>query len=318
MRGNEKTAQSRRIDRKRVKLNTSATDAISGAARWTKKVLFAPFSFRKWLVLGFCSFIASIGQGGGCHFNFRSGGQVPDEHHMQEAILWVNSNLLLTGILTAVGLFMAFGIFVLLLWLSSRGIFMFIDGVVRDRAAVKEPWKRYRSLGNSFFLPRFFLGIGSIVFLLTVAALSVAVAWPDIALQQLGTRSVFAISIGGLLLLPAAIAILLANAILRDFIAPTMYRHNMKSMEAIHTFWTEIFLPNPLGFVFFYLLKIVLNIAAGIIIILGTCLTCCLAALPYISSVVFLPVAVFFRSYPIFYLEQYDPGWQLIQPDAQD
>src|SRR5207247_8644827 len=41
---------------------------------------------------------------------------------------------------------------VLFAWLRARGRFIFVDCIVRNRAAIVEPWKEFRAEGNSFFL----------------------------------------------------------------------------------------------------------------------------------------------------------------------
>jgi hypothetical protein len=43
--------------------------------------------------------------------------------------------------------------------------------------------------------------------------------------------------------------------------------------------------------------------ATGMIMVLGTLFTCCLAGLPYVSSVVFLPIFVFRRAYSLYVLQ---------------
>ena len=40
-----------------------------------------------------------------------------------------------------------------------------------------------------------------------------------------------------------------------------------------------------------------------------TCVTCCIAALPYIGAVILLPVYVFRRSYSIGFLSQFGPDY---------
>jgi hypothetical protein len=44
---------------------------------------------------------------------------------------------------------------------------------------------------------------------------------------------------------------------------------------------------------------------------LVTCLTCCLAALPYIGTVIVLPVPVFFRSFSLLFLRQFGADWDV-------
>jgi len=43
------------------------------------------------------------------------------------------------------------------------------------------------------------------------------------------------------------------------------------------------------------------------------CLTCCMAAIPYVSSVVFLPVAVLFRAYSLHFMAQFGPEWDVFR-----
>jgi hypothetical protein len=52
--------------------------------------------------------------------------------------------------------------------------------------------------------------------------------------------------------------------------------------------------------------------------LLGCCLTCCLALLPYLSSVVFLPIHVFFRCYSLKFLEQFGEEWRILQGPQAD
>ncbi len=46
-------------------MNISVTDPIGRAIERTKRILFRPFQWRKWFVLGFCAFLAQLGEGGG-------------------------------------------------------------------------------------------------------------------------------------------------------------------------------------------------------------------------------------------------------------
>ena len=41
-------------------------------------------------------------------------------------------------------------------------------------------------------------------------------------------------------------------------------------------------------------------------------MTCCLAALPYVYAVVFLPVFVFTRAYSLYFLRQFGPQYNLL------
>ena len=49
-----------------------------------------------------------------------------------------------------------------------------------------------------------------------------------------------------------------------------------------------------------------------------TCLTCCLAALPYVGTVFFLPFLVFVRSYSLYFMEQFGPQWTFFTDAPED
>jgi hypothetical protein len=192
---------------------------------------------------------------------------------------------------------------------------MFLDGVVRNRAAVSETWHKFRPLGNSLFLFRFLLGVFSLSVVMFILLLCVFIAWTDINAKQFGVRSAIALFVGLGVIVPVACVYSLVGLILNDFVVPVMYLRGIKTMEAIRVFRKEI-LPEKIGvFVLFYLMRCGLGIAAGIIVIIVICLTFCIAALPYLSSVIFLPVLVFMRCYPLFFLEQFGKGWLLFSEE---
>jgi hypothetical protein len=64
-------------------------------------------------------------------------------------------------------------------------------------------------------------------------------------------------------------------------------------------------------------------VVAVLIMGVGACCTCFLAGLPYLSSVAFLPIFVCFRSYSLYFLEQFGEEWRFIgippaAPDPQE
>ena len=46
-------------------MNISVVDPIGQSLKRTSEILFKPFDLRKWFVLGFCAFLAYLGEGGG-------------------------------------------------------------------------------------------------------------------------------------------------------------------------------------------------------------------------------------------------------------
>ncbi|NTV73312.1 MAG: hypothetical protein HGA66_03790 [Holophaga sp.] len=296
----------------------SATDAIQRSFEWTRKVLFDPFSLGKWCVMGFTSFLAALLSGGGLNVPsgrpFRGAAKAASPlEGLDEVRLWLLAHL---GLIVALGL-LALALLVLLTWLGARGQFMFLDNVVNDRAEVSGPWNRYREHGNRVFL---FLVVLQAAGLAVVAAGSYAgwrIAGAGAADFEFGFQAVKGILAAAALILPMGFAAMLAGQILRDFVVPVMYLRGTTVGEGFGIWWRELVPGNGGSFVLFYLLKLVLSMAAGVAILLGTCLTCCLAGLPYVGSVVFLPVAVFFRAYSLAFLGQCGEPWALLRPGSQ-
>ena len=125
-------------------------------------MLFQPFDLGKWFVLGFCAWLAQLGENGGGHFNMPSGGGPGGGggggSPFEEAFHWVQANLAVVLIVAAVIVLVVVVISLLIVWLQCRGKFMFLDGIVRNRGAVVEPWHRYRRHANSLFLFRLVVG----------------------------------------------------------------------------------------------------------------------------------------------------------------
>jgi len=305
----------------------SVTLPIDRAISRTRNMLFTPFDLEKWFVLGFCAFLAGLVEAGGGGFNVRS--PMPQHYKMpqlggfEQASAWLMGHLPLVVGLGLGLLVLVIALTTLFQWLGSRGQLMFLDGVIHDRAAVVEPWQRFRDLGNDLFVFRFLLGLCSLGVFALLGFLGWSIARPDIAAHQFGSAALLALVVAGGPALLVVLALLLVSLLLGDFIVPLMYHLNIRTGQAFGVLWKEIIPGHGGSFVLFYLMKLVLTVAAGLIVVLGTCCTCCLLALPYLGSVAFLPLWVFFRSYSLYFLEQFGEDWRLlegptIQPEDGD
>jgi hypothetical protein len=300
----------------------SATDAIQRAMDWTRKILFTPFDLGKWCVMGFTAFLAGLLSGGGSGYNgnhaFKGFGQVHEPHSAAflDPFLEVRSWVLLhLPLVTLLGTLLL-ALVLVLRWLSCRGEFMFLDNVVKDRAQVSEPWRRFRTPANRVFAFRVVLGI----VLLAVVALGTWMGWriagPDLLAEELGLRFFQGLLAFCAVVLPVGFVVLMVKLVLQDFVVPVMYIRNCPVGEAFGIVWGELICGRLGSFVLFYLLKFLLFLVAAVIMVLGSCLTCCVAAIPYVSSVVFLPILVFFRAYSLEFLGQIAPEWRLLAERA--
>ena len=118
-----------------------------------------------------------------------------------------------------------------LTWVICRGRFVFADCVVKNRAAIVDPWHEFRHEGNSFFL--FTLAVGFVsVLIIALLALVVLVPFGIFAHNRahggLGVGG--AIAIGCVMLLWFLFAIFFAVA--TQFMVPVMYRQRCRATAA--------------------------------------------------------------------------------------
>lgn len=191
-------------------MDSKVFEALDRAWERMVAILFSPFDFGKWLVLGFTAWLAYLweGYGGG---GYGGGGNF---EKLGEALKRMGNGAstgsgqcggggstlidgfggLLSqcpggacglpspsgGMMFGIGLMIVVGLvfflFVLALillfsWLKSRGDFMFIDNLVNNRALVGMPWREYAGEGNSAFGWRVCFWLASLVVWALVAAL---------------------------------------------------------------------------------------------------------------------------------------------------
>ena len=119
----------------------------------TKKILFQPFDLTKWFVIGFAAWLATMFSGG--DFNYRRGLQQRrlelENAYPRQGVFIPRLPPWVIPVVIGVGL-LILAIVVLLLWLNSRGRFMFTDCIVRNRGAIAEPWREFRTDGNRYFV----------------------------------------------------------------------------------------------------------------------------------------------------------------------
>src|SRR5262245_7761422 len=159
--------------------HVSVIAPISLSVERMKDVLFRPFDLTRWFIIGFCAFLATLGENGGAGGNYRNrqswGPNQPGRDSFNQwwdqVVSYVNDNRIWIIPLVLAGIAFVVGVIVLVIWLSSRGRFMFLDNVATNRAEVVRPWQQFRHSGNSLFLFR--LGLAFIGFLLLVPLIGI-------------------------------------------------------------------------------------------------------------------------------------------------
>jgi hypothetical protein len=276
-------------------------------------ILFRPFDMIKWLIIGFASFLASLGQGGGFNFNFPSGQSFSDNTggSAQAIESWFMENMIAI-ILVGMGICLViFALALLIIWLSSRGRFVFLSSILNNKAEIRAPWVRYGHLGDRLFIFRLLFGIATFLMILAVLGGGILLLFPYFKSETF--NAAFFIILMSLIMLFVVLVFcaLTIKVVLMDFVVPVMLKRDASVIPAFRIFYNELCKGHIWDFTIFYLLKFAMGIAAGVIVLIGTCLTCCTAALPYVSSVVFLPIAVFIEGFTLSFLAQFGEEWDL-------
>jgi hypothetical protein len=230
---------------------------------------------------------------------------------------WVLDNLGLVVLVTIAVLAVGIAIGVALTWVSSRGKLMFVHCIVHDEAKVEEPWRRYAALGKDLFVVRLYLAIAGLVVVLLGAGLGLWLAFPDLRAGTFGTGALWGLVVGLGVILIGTIPLGIAGALIEDFVVPSMFLHDEPVRPAWNRVKSEIIDGNIGTIVLFYLMKLLLGVGVGVIAVAATCITCCLAGLPYLGTVILLPIFVFMRAYVLCFIEQFGDQWRLFAPPPE-
>lgn len=302
--------------------HVSVVDPIGPSITWVKQVLFRPFDMERWFVIGFCAWLATLGAnlGGGGGGN-NSGMRIENARHELPGVeAWIQAHLWWL-ILAGTGLLLlGFTLYLVLLWLRCRGRFMFLHCVRHCVAEVRRPWSLYRHLARSLFLFRLVLGVLSFVAIAIPTAIFLVTLWP------LSKISPSAMLVPLLLYFPTIVMFgLILGAVgklTHDFVVPLMVLRQTTCRSA----WSELLSligRNKARFVlylFFQLIiQMVINLGLIALFMITCCVACCLFNLPYLGTVLFLPIPVFNRAYPLLYLRQYGPAYDVFYqpPEAK-
>jgi hypothetical protein len=269
----------------------------------TKKTLFQPFDLKKWLVIGFAAWLANLGGGGGS-FNYRTN-RGEGVQKINETISQIPQPILIAGVCVLILLILV--LIVLFAWLRARGVFMFIDCIVKNRGAIADPWRNFRKEGNSYFL---FSLLVCLAFLIFAGLLSLPVVVPvsrDTAFPS--THSVYVICAIATWVF-VMLLLVLAWLLIASFMVPIMYRQRCRPSEAFNIVG-RLIAGRPGEILLYCLFLVVLALATVIVACVATCATCCIAAIPYIGTVILLPVFVLLRSFSLLFLRQFGPDYDV-------
>lgn len=290
---------------------------LSRALKRMKAALFTPFDLGKWFTLGFAAFLSGLTDGHGTNGNFKNDFRHTNLHDIVRApgLAWawlINHSEWF--VLIAAGILFLFLFVTLLVWLSSRGKFVFISNISKEKAEIVDPWNEFKREGNSLFLWRFFYGLISFVLVIGSVIFSLGLLYNFSYMrfeQPLGVFTLIGMGFGFFVLV---ILLSYVDCFLNSFIAPLMFSERISAMQAWSRF-LSLFSRNAGHFFLYGLFRFVLNILILIMIVLVGLFTCCIGFLllliPYVGSVFLLPISYTMRAFSLEYLEQYGPDYRM-------
>lgn len=297
-------------------------EPLSRAWNRMKAALFKPFDLHKWIVVGFTAFLAGLADWNrGGSGNSRVG--VGDDASFGQFISfpgrawdWLVENpFWFILILFGVSFLILLGI--VLLWLSSRGKFMFLDNVVHDKAEVANPWREYKKEGNSLFLWRLVFSLvvfSFFVMLVVIFFIGASQLYEDSFDSRIPIPFIILM---GLVFLFVFVIIGYISMFLDSFVVPIMYKQRLTATKAWGRF-LSIFGKYPFQFILFGLLVLVLVVLFVIFVILAGLFTCCigffLLIIPYVGTVVTLPFWYWLRAFSIEFLAQLGDEYDVFPP----
>jgi MFS family permease len=303
-------------------MNITYFEPFSRAWNRMKIALFKPFDLHKWFIIGFNAFLAGLAEGprGPGSSGWREDASFREFLGFpNKAWEWLMDHPGWFIGIVFIGMFVIIFV-IILIWLSSRGTFMFLDNVVHDRAEVAKPWNRYRTEGNSLFLWRLvFILICTLLFTSYIIFFFITASNLYKGSYHERIPVVFIVAMV-LLFILTAIVIGFISMFLNSFVAPIMYKKNIKATQAWGSF-LSLFKRYPFHFILYGLLVFVLGILAVIFIAAAGLLTCCVGLLlliiPYVGTVITLPIWYTFRAFSLEFLAQFGSEYELFPPSGE-
>ena len=236
-------------------------EVIDSSWEWMITVLFRPFNFKKWLLLGFVALMAGhLGGSGRGSFSDR---QKRAPRQAQAAVVSASSLFYQTNAqvktqapqeiyekirnfffsLTPRKKFVLFSIsllvlvvFIILSWLSARFQFVFLEDLVKNDASIKNPFKSNQPLGRSLFCFNLvfyalsFMLAGLIIFLGILALTNIGVFDKTV---HLGFKKIFLTGFpyAMFVLLIVFIAAII-YLIVHDFVVAVMWKDKISIRQA--------------------------------------------------------------------------------------
>jgi hypothetical protein len=298
----------------------SAAEALGYAIDRSKQLLF-PLKPEKWFALGFTVFLAQCGENNYNSVqlpNFPLGGSSPTprptpgtaataelQRMFEDAVRSVRGELAFYVTIAVVSFLVLVALSLFITWFSSRAKLMLVESVIWDRVSLGQQWTSSAELGLSLFKCRLLFGLAGFLVATLAIGVGIVTGFSDFQSGNIfGPQALLGLLLMGLAISLLGFPLLIATLLLDDFVVPLMVIRNVRVSEAWSICRREVLPGNFGGLFVFYVLRLLLAFGIAIAVLVIRCVTCCISAIPYISTVMLLPIFVFWRAFPLYYLEQ--------------
>jgi len=193
---------------------------------------------------------------------------------------------------------------------------MFLYCVAQNKAEVTNPWHRFRGHANSLFAFRAAVGLITMGAVILPLVLGGIIAWASTVTPRFHPLAIPGLVAAGAYFVGVVMTAAVIGKFTQDFVVPIMYLHARRATAAWQVL-LDLLSFNKARFLLYILIQIAIGIVLEALVVASVCCTCCCAAclfaLPYLGTVILLPLHVFGRSYSLYYLAQYGPEFDVFE-----
>jgi hypothetical protein len=261
-------------------------DTISLAIRHTKEQIFQPFRFSQWTRLAVVGLLAGeLGSSGGCHVPSNFSIPQPDRsrHFLNQGWPAIDPALLagLVAVLVVSGLVVG----IVLMYVSSVMRFILFDSVLAKECHIRQGWNRRQAPGLRLFWWKLLylaatIAVGGVLVAVPLG-FAFAMGWLKEPRQHM-----LPLVLGGMVLFMAVLIFVFSLALIyvltKDFVVPQMALDDIDAIEGWRRLWSMIKAEKG-GYAGYIGMKIVLAIAAAIMVGVATLILGLIIAIPTIG-----------------------------------
>ena len=290
----------------------SPVEALQQAWALVHRSLLDRSDAQRWLLLGFCAWLATLAEGAlssgsqliqvFLQFAMGSGldpSDLMDNYTEHLAMLTIGANALVLTVMTV-------------LWLRCHGAFMLLDNLAHDRALVRQPWREFAKPALSLLGLRLAVTATSLAALAGQGGAGAWLLWNDIQAQQLTGNSALVLAGLGTALVVTLLAWAVASTVVNDLAFPIMYARRCGSLHACRLAIRAV-RAQPLASLGYLVLRWLTGFVASTVAWFASCLTCFLTSVPFIGTVLLLPIPVFLTGYAACFVEQLDEEYRIFE-----